>query len=512
MIGFDVNEETRISDKYWKFCIGSGHAALAQRTDYQEQLEFIHKTLGFERVRFHGIFHDDMNVVQTLCEAVPIPGGEVVWDISFYQVAKVYDAILKIGMRPFVELSSMPTALASGKNTFFHYKANKTPPKDMAQWQKLIREFALFLIDRYGKEEVESWYFEVWNEPNLDFFWTGGMKGYFELYKYTVLALKEVDEKLKVGGPSTAENAWLIEMQEYCRQENLPLDFLSTHHYPGDALGHDTSSADPEFVNSISEALKHPEDKSILDIMRLILSQDTKLPKMEKGILTRQAKNAREEAGTLPLLYTEWNVNSACSARLLDTKTNAAFIVKTIHDNEGIVDGYSYWTFSDIFEETLFYPEPFHGGFGLLNHDGIPKPAYWAFYLLNQLGNERYLLPDTGSGVEMAAYKKDDTIQIMLWHQKYVQSEEWEEIYLYLENVKDIKRVTVQKIDDTHCNPLGIWEQMGAPKLLKPEEVEDIKEKSTMVEEELSYKQDKEGIKITTTMGVNDVQLITVTR
>ena len=147
------------------------------------------------------------------------------------------DFLISIGMRPFVELSFMPEMLASGSTRVFSYQANVTPPKNYRQWEELIHKLASHWVERYGVDEVREWFFEVWNEPNLKAFWTGTQKDYFKLYRITAKALKRVDPLLKVGGPATAKNAWVPEFLEFCENRKVPVDFVSTHHYPTDAFG-----------------------------------------------------------------------------------------------------------------------------------------------------------------------------------------------------------------------------------------------------------------------------------
>ena len=241
----NVNGKTKPFNQYWKLCVGSGHASLGLRSDWQKQLKYIHDELGFKYVRFHGLLCDDMKVVTTLSEMIPLPGAKDVVTYSFYQIACLFDYILSIGMKPFVEIGPMPSALASGKKTIFFYKANVTPPKNYKMWDDLIKRFMDFLIDRYTLEEVESWYFEVWNEPDLKVFWSGSKEEYFKLYKNTANVIRSFGENIKIGGPATSGGNWIGEFKEYCENDNIPLDFISTHAYPGDALGHDVKGDNP---------------------------------------------------------------------------------------------------------------------------------------------------------------------------------------------------------------------------------------------------------------------------
>lgn len=355
MKSFTLNEraDTRPNDRYWQFCVGSCHAALALRADYQRQLKRAHDELGFQRVRFHGIFDDDMQVVTSFHDYLPLPGSKKVKTRSFYQVAVVYDALLEIGIKPFVELGFMPSVMGRGKRTVFHYKGNVTPPKEYEAWRRLIQDFIRFLIGRYGKSEIESWFFEVWNEPDLrGFFWTGSQAEYFLLYKTTVNAIKDIDPNIRVGGPATSQNRWLPEMRAYCEKERLPLDFLSTHHYPGDDIGLPILTS--ENISRMLFAAKRNPGDNISQVIRKMMYRPQLLPLIQKDSMLRQAQQARQEAGDIPLLYTEWNVNPTCTAPLHDTTQSSSYIVKHVMDCQYLMEGCSFWCFSIFLRKAPF--------------------------------------------------------------------------------------------------------------------------------------------------------------
>ncbi len=213
---------------FWEHTVGSGHAPLALRADWQAQMLRCHQELGFQYVRFHAILSDEMGTL--LCEE-----NQLLY--LFFNADQIVDFLLSIGMKPFVELSFMPETLASGSTTVFSYRGNVTPPKDYDQWATLIQKLVAHWVARYGAAEVRTWFFEVWNEPNLEAFWTGGQDGYFRLYRCTAAAIKGVDSSMKVGGPATADNQWIPEFLAFCRTNSVPVDFISTHHYPTDAFG-----------------------------------------------------------------------------------------------------------------------------------------------------------------------------------------------------------------------------------------------------------------------------------
>jgi xylan 1,4-beta-xylosidase len=427
---------------FWEHTVGSGHATLALRADWQAQLKVTHDELGMQHVRFHGILSDDMGTL--------VAEGDARF-YSFFNADQIFDFLLSIGMKPFVELSFMPSILASGDQTIFHYRANVSPPRDYAQWAALIRSLVRHWVDRYGLGEVRQWFFEVWNEPNLTAFGSGKQPDYFELYRYTVEAIKGVDKMLKVGGPATAANAWIDDFLEFCKGSNLPADFVSTHHYPTDAFG-------------------KPGDDTA-----------TQLADSTRSVLREQAREVRKQAGDLPVFYTEWCTSSNPRDPMHDDPYAAAFIVKTVLEARGLVQGYSYWTFSDIFEENYFPSTPFQGGFGLLNIHGIAKPAYRAFQLLHELGNE--MLPVEGNHETVDAWfvRGDQSSTLVLTNfalPRHPVETEW--VSFALNAAKPAASASIQRIDLEHANAKRRWEQLGKPDYLSAATVDELKSLSQL--------------------------------
>ena len=433
---------------FWEHTIGSGHATLALRADWQAQMRRAHDELGFRHVRFHGLLCDDMGTL--------IGEGETLF-YSFFNADQIFDFLLSIGMKPFVELSFMPSVLASGDKTVFHYRANVTPPKDYAQWAVLIRKLVAHWVERYGLPEVRQWYFEVWNEPNLDAFGSGRQDEYFKLYRYTVEAIKSVDSALQVGGPATAANAWIDEFVEFCATHQVTADFTSTHHYPTDAFG-------------------EPSDDT-----------QAQLSKSRRSVLRDQARDVRRQAGKSPLFYTEWSSSSNPRDPLHDEPYAAAFIVKTIMEANGLVEAYSWWTFSDIFEENYFPSVPFHGGFGLLNIHGIAKPSYRAYQLLHGLGTQLLKVDGSHPTVDAWAVRSDHDLTLLLTNYALPKHRLVSEpVKLSILSAHAPITSTIQRIDADHANAKARWQEMGEPKYPNAAVLGELHEVSRLREEKMA--------------------------
>ena len=471
----DVGSETVPFPHYWELCVGSCHAALALREDYRQHLTKCSKELGFKYIRFHGLFTDDMSVLH-YGRGGALSGSKPI--LSFMNIDSVFDYLLSIGMKPFVELGFMPKALTGGTSEIFHYRALTSPPDDYGKWQWLVEQFAQHCVERYGLDEVRQWFFEVWNEPNLGIpdkylFWGGTQEDYFKLYEVSARGLKNVDHRLKVGGPATSHNAWIPEFIEYCRKNDVPLDFISTHHYPTDDAGGTTLND----ILSATQKLQKGEvgHEAVAEAMaKMAHSKATQWQRVERGILTKKAKKAKEEADGLPLYYTEWSVQTGPNS---DGPFGASFVSKTIMDNAGLVDGYSYWTFSDIFEEHGMPHKEFHGNYGLMTLHGIPKALYGAFRLLNKLGTERYIRQYASKTVDIYAVRKKEigVIQILaVNHESFEKEISDEEITIQITGLSSYVGATIERVDEDNGNPLKGFIEMGSPDYIRESEWHEL--------------------------------------
>lgn len=461
----------------WRNCISVGRAHNLLRADCLEHLEKAQQVMGYNYCRFHAIFDDDMAVVVRNADNSLI--------FQWHQVDKVYDALLKMGIRPFVEINPMPKALASGTQTMFGYEMNVTPPASYDEWSYFISEFAKHLIQRYGQEEVRKWYFEVWNEPNLNAFFSGDQAEYFKLYKYTALALKKVDEKLRVGGPATSSGKWVTDMINFCVNNTVPLDFVSTHLY-----AQDEPNIYPDRVGS---------------------------PYLIGDFFAAQVKQVEQEVKNsvrpdLELHYTEWNTQAAKNTASItwgnniyvDNLFGASFVVRNCLELDKSVKSLAYWVVSDIFDEGAIPHSPFSCTYGMLTIHGIPKATYNGFALLRKMeGNNLEVKKSTpvaskskkGSKTTVetpkvsengtGAYAVNDLgiIRIILWNQNFVEIENhptWKGTVNvpFLDASKEYV-TTSSTIGAGYGSPWETWQQLGAPQNPTNFQLELLKAHST---------------------------------
>jgi xylan 1,4-beta-xylosidase len=442
---------------FWEQMFGSGRAILTLRDSYRRDLRAVKKATDFKFVRFHAIFHDEIGVYDEDKKGRPI--------YNFSYVDQIYDGLLENGVRPFVELSFMPRKLASREVVHsFKYHPIVAPPRDYAKWDALMSAFAAHLIERYGIDEVAQWYFEVWNEPNLDF-WAGSpaQATYWTLYDHTATALKKVNARLRVGGPSTAQAAWVGAFIRHATEKQVPFDFVSTHVYAND------TSKD-------------------------VFGTHEKIPRTE--MVCRAAKKVHDEVIAsprpgVPIIWSEYNATYFNDPKITDAPFMGPWLADTLRRCDGLADMMSYWTLSDVFEEQGVVRWPFYGGFGLIAAGGIPKPAFNAFKMLHELGVERL---DADSDHALVTRRTDGSLVIALWN--YVSVGETglpATIVLRLPHAALSARVL--RLDADHGDAGGEYARMGSPQYPTPAQLDLlIKASALPAAEELAIVGDRVSV------------------
>jgi xylan 1,4-beta-xylosidase len=442
-ISVDLQASHHNFPHFWEQMFGSGRAILTLRESYRQDLRLVKNTTDFEFVRFHAILHDEIGIYDEDKQGNPT--------YNFSYVDQIYDGLLANGVRPYVELSFMPSKLASRQALHpFKYHPNVAPPRNYARWDALITAFAAHLIDRYGIDEVAQWYFEVWNEPNIDF-WAGTPKQrtYWTLYDHTAKALKAVDGRLRVGGPSTAQAAWVGAFIRHCTEKSIPVDFVSTHVYAND------TSKD-------------------------VFATHENIPRAE--MVCRAARKVRDEVDAssrrgIPIIWSEYNATYFNEPQITDSLFMGPWLADTLRRCDGLTDMMSYWTFSDVFEEQGVVRRPFYGGFGLIAAGGIPKPVFNAFKILHGLGTERY---DVDSEHALVTRRRDGTLVIALWN--YVapgRSGAPTTISLLLRHVA-AHSARVLRLDAENGDVSSAYQRMGAPPFPTQAQLEQLLKASAL--------------------------------
>ena len=501
----DVRVKTEPFTHYWSVGVGAGRANEGLRAGWLEHLQLVKKNCGFRYVRMHGLFHDDMFVYFRK------PDGKVVYNWQY--IDELYDRMLAIGVKPFVELGFFPKDMAAeNSKTQMWWKGYVSVDRNnFGKWHDLIKAFTQHIVDRYGINEVLTWYFEVWNEPNLTGtggFFHGTKSDYFRLYKEAVTAIKSIDERLKVGGPATSnfiadhrhdgeildhsqsrfytqeeinkqqwKGVWIEDFLHYCEKENLPVDFISTHPYPTDY------ALDPETGRG-KGAIRYVH--SLKDDIQWLRQQlaDSKYPEAE-------------------IHLTEWSTGPNSRDRMHDILPPAAYILKANLDCLGMANSLMYWTFTDVFEEKGGGEEIFHGGFGMINFQGLVKPSFHAYRMLNQLGDEKIYYKDplfisrsskTGKLSAIAFnYPKEyeQTVPSMQNFTNYMNASS-KTLDIVLEGLNPNACFEIEVLDKMHGNVYDAYLNMGAPHSPNIREIEFLRQKAWDTVKEI-VKVDEDG-------------------
>lgn len=447
-------------------CVGAGRANEGLRADWQRQITIAQKECGFKYIRFHGLLTDDMGVYFEDKNGKPV--------YNWQYIDELFDFLQSIHVKPFVEIGFMPAALASGSKTIFWWKGNVTPPKDYQKWNDLIRALTAHWTERYGTAEVASWYFEVWNEPNLkDGFFTGTQQDYFKLYKETALAIKSVSPKYRVGGPATAGNAWVPEMIDFCIKEKAPIDFISTHDY----------GVNQGFLDETGTS------GTVLSKKRNHIAEN--IQRVKQQILNSALPG-------LELHYTEWSASYTPSDPIHDSYHEAAYILNAVKNSMPSVNSMSYWTFTDIFEEAGPRSTPFHGGFGMMTYQDIKKPAYYAFKYLNDLGSTQLNCADSSAIVckdakgnlqalvwDFTIDHPGDSVNNQVFYKRNLPAKAASPLFLKLNGIKPGEYLlSIYRTGYQSNDPYTSYFKMGSPNQLSTKQVNTLKQVSKNAPEE----------------------------
>jgi xylan 1,4-beta-xylosidase len=492
IIVVDVRDSAGPVDRFFDLSIGSDFPGTLIRDDSQAQLKLTSDELGFRYIRFHAIFHDVLGTVR-------VENGKTVYNWS--KIDRLYDDLMARHIRPFVELGFTPKELATSQNSVFYWHGNTSHPKPEG-WRDLVDAFIRHIEQRYGRDEARTWFFEVWNEPNLSGFWEGAdQKAYFELYDLTAKTIKSVDPELRVGGPSTAGAAWVPEFLAHAKQSGAAVDFVTTHTY------------------GVQGGFLDEEGKS-----------DTKLDPSPDAIIG-DVRRVREQISAspfpgLPLYFTEWSTSYTPRDSVHDSYVSAPYILTKLKASQGLLQGMSYWTYTDLFEEPGPPTAPFEGGFGLLNPQGIRKPAFFAYKYLHALQGDslktsdpQAMLATQGGNVAAVIWdfeQPDQKVSNRSFYTKLVPAHAAAPVQLQVTHLVPNAAYWLE-VHRTGCHANDAYSayiEMGSPKNLSVAQVEHLNELTRdLPETEKAVQSGPTGtVELTVPMNSNDTVLVKVTR
>lgn len=383
-----INASQSPLNKPFKKLICTGRAYDLLQHSWREHFETCHKEMPFEYLRFHGIFDDEMGIIHKKGNFM---------DYNFFYIDKAIKYMLSLGVKPYLELSFMPDAIASKHTEIFSYKANISKPDSMEQWEKMLEAFIRHLIRYFGKDEVASWYFDVWNEPDIADFWADEYSDYLELYKTSYRVIKRIEPELRVGGPSGSsiifqEKDKYILFIQYCKMNSLIPDFVSLHPYP---------------VRFWKDCKSYEELQEVYPSSYTVANM-----KWARAVLEEN------DLDNVPVHMNEWNSSPRYDDYIHDTAYMATYVIDTVLKCRDMCDVLGWWTVSDLFDEGGPAYKEFGGGFGLLNRDGLKKPAYWGMWALFKLCRNV-----VQSGDDYIITRDGDRTVVLLWNYAFFKAD-----------------------------------------------------------------------------------------
>lgn len=449
MISLQLSPEPRPLHSPWSFGANTCHAPLWMRADLQNQMRIAKEQLGFRHIRAHDIFSEGFQIFQS--------DGTM----DFSRVIVALEQLVKLGLTPFVELSSMPVALMRADTHLTAYHFHSSPPRDWNRWYQLVHGLVLACAEHFGAAAVRNWHWEVWNEPDIEF-WRGTQEEYFKLYDLAARAVKEVDLSFKVGGPATSKTAWIAPFLDHIQtpSEDFGLenatrcDFVSTHAYPSDLAYLEGAVGNVKLQNST--------------IMRQLFEE------VRRKVDAALGKD-------FPVFCGEWNSSAGPFAWNHDECNNGAFVAKTMIELSDLIQGSLVWNLSDIYEEAGFHYQPFHGGYGQITVNDLPKASFHAFRLLHEHRGERldakFLSPVEGL-TSLVSREGDATRLLLAFYREPDAKTEVAPQKISLEGFPTTaKRIEI--IEPKHGSAYETWRESGSPAYLNRSILDELETAAT---------------------------------
>ncbi len=499
----DCTHTERTLRHSWRTVVGVGRAKELLYSEVQDMLRQLQRDVGFRYLRFHGIFSDDMLVCRT--------GRDGALQFSFTLVDKALDFILSIGLKPQIQFSFMPAAMAAEPDrTVFASPFTISLPRRMEEWNRLVTLFLTHVQKRYGTQEIRSWLYSVWNEPDTSrqMFGFEDRQQFFTLYEATCRTVKEFDSELVFGAPSlfpiTKENyKWMRDYLSFADVHGCRPEFIDVHYYSDDFhqlppgvstfTAPATANGDPDhFGKFITELHDFLEQESV---------------------------------GHLPVYITEWNLTVSHRSLINDTCFKGCYLVKNFLENYDRVDAVGYWCLTDFLEEYQPAQHLFHGGMGLFTVNGIKKAPYYAMEMLSRLGDtlvaagEGYFVTRRGERMVMVFYHYEhfnplfvqEGFGLSLTSRDGVFPNGCDlEVSLTLTHLPDgLYRVRETILNRQHGSCFDRWVDMGAPELGESE-AEWLRQNSQPALRIYQTTATQEALSYSATLAPHEVRLVEV--
>nr|WP_312986014.1 helix-turn-helix domain-containing protein [Clostridioides sp.] len=466
---------------YWKKLSTFGRASVGLRNNFKKQLSEFQREINFEYIRVSGLFMEDMMIYSFS------DNGKISYNWS--EVDKILDMFVKVKVKPFIEMDFIyESKNFDNDNKDYLWKVNMSPLININLWTEVILEFMKHCIDRYGFEEVVSWCFEVWNYPDYKHFQSNGRGDeYLEYYKNSIKIIKSISKRCKVGGPtinhgSIIEHKCLLDIVEFCKKNNIDLDFLSVNIH--------TAYVELKEVEENILYNKNRKDKHEIE------SQIKKIY-YDKNCTIKTLQLVKSELSDIlnsnfEIHVIEWNTSSQQEHLKHDASYVATFIIKNYLQSIRTSKFIDNNILPKLYEAKNLRISSIHGGFGLLNNYGLKKTCYFAYYLLSKLGDTIIDQSD-----DYIVTKREESIQILAYNYAYFDDlfmqGDMEELnnnekYYINNNEKSLREIeykisdlygkykfTTYKLNREYGSVFEKWTDLGSPENMTQEELRYLK-------------------------------------
>jgi xylan 1,4-beta-xylosidase len=430
------------------------------RGDVQKQLEMARDEIGVKYVRAAAMYSPELGVWDYDIGQWRKPGAERKKQANWQMLDINIEALLERGLKPIFTTCFIPEGMTSGSTVCWPDKNKTDLPDNMDEWSQFVKDSIQHQIDRYGLEEVKTWYFECWNEPNLrGTFFGGSMEDFFKLWSVTYKAVKSVNNRFRFGGPSTARGEWIPEFIEFTRADGTEPDFIVTHVYNNDSEGEPLSPFDGPAADRVKDS-----------------------PNFATGVIRGVRTKLKEVGYEGEVHWNEWGRSWFVYDRLKETALEAAFIVKTMIETSQLADYFGFWCISDIYNQGGYQNSEFQGNYGMLSLHGLRKPAWFAHQVLERLGDAQIEINVSGplNGAVATASAESTEILIYAYAEKPDDAPVTEPVSLNLpENYRDIK---LYRLGADENNVISAWRAMGAPQYPTPSQIKELRDGNTIHE------------------------------
>ncbi len=373
-ISFNKSKKSLL-DKNWNQMINVGAAADLLNSETQKQVLFLKENLGFKYVRFWDLYAPEMYI--------DIKKDNFLYNFS--KLDQILDFLLQNDLKPYMELRIKPKKIIKNSRELIFYREIDENTESEESITKFMKSLAIHLINRYTKDEVESWYFEIWKTEREEYInrvdildKDASVPMYLDRFEQMARSIREYLPEARIGGGGFTlrygEDNFRQILTQWKARKELP-NFISIYNYPYtvDTMAKEKNQTmDPSFME------KHL--KRVREIM-----EETEFPVKE-------------------LHASEWSFSVSSRNILNDSCMKGAFLMKNMIDCIGIADIMGYWLASDQYADFYDSNNVLNGSGGLLSKDGIPKPSFYAFDFMNRLGKylrkrgDNYIITDNGMG------------------------------------------------------------------------------------------------------------------